>query len=238
MPSDLASLLLYVGLLLPGFAFSVARSRHRPIEAKTGFGEAAAAAFVSVICDGALLVLLLVAVAWMPPAVGEVYRAVRDPVKELRANPYGVTLGVIAFLAVASALGYFLGTEWARERALKILRIEGPEQAGSSWHTAFTAVPRAEVLLQLDLVDGTHLQGTLYTYDRTATDTGDRGVTLSGQILRRRADSEELLPIDPEGGLLIVNDRNIRYMTVSYVAPTDSRAEDIGPNGKPSEPGP
>lgn len=230
MPSNAVSLLLYVGLLLPGFAFTAARTRHRPIETRSAFFETTAAVFVSVLCD----IVVLTAGVGIGHLLGlrrPIAVALRDPGAAYSADPVGLLLGTMVLLLVATLIGLLLGTYRAHLIGAKILR-EGGERRGSSWHQIFeTAKPEGTqaILVQVDLMDGGAVQGVLSTFDRLGTDSGDRGLVLSGGIARRSSADE---PFTEVVGFPTVafTDRNIRSLQVTYLdqawPPADPVADD------------
>jgi hypothetical protein len=216
MPTDVVSLLLYAGLLLPGFAFSVARAVHRPVETRSAFRETTSAVAVSLICDAVLLTVVLVVASLVEPWRAELYREAKAPLNEFQAQPVWTIIAIVLFYAIAATLGFLLGTSKASKAYEKIFNLQSEEQVGSSWHTAFNMEPGKKTLLGIELMDGTWLQGYMFTFDNSAVDSGDRGVVLTGDILRRRPDEPDLLPLEPYGSL-VVNDRNIKFMTIAYV---------------------
>ena len=104
MPTNPVSLLLYVGLLLPGFAFAAARLRHRPIEVRSAFFESTAAVFISVLCDSVVLALGL-GIGQLCGLGTQIRSVLRDPGSAYESEPVGLVLGTIGFLLVATVIG-------------------------------------------------------------------------------------------------------------------------------------
>lgn len=217
MPTNPVSLLLYVGLLLPGFAFAAARSRHRPIEVRSAFFESTAAVFVSVLCDSVVLALGL-GIGQLCGLGPQIQTALRDPASAYETQPTGLVLGTIGFLLVATVIGLLLGTHRAHVIGTALLH-DGDERRGSTWHQVFeTAKPEGTVaiLVQIELTDGSGIQGALSSFDRLGTDSGDRGLVLSGGVARRASDAATFTEVDGFP-TVTVTDRNIRSLQVTYL---------------------
>ena len=72
------------------------------------------------------------------------------------------------------------------------------------------------ILLQIELTDGSGLQGVLSSFDRLGTDSGDRGLVLSGGIAQRASDATTFTEV---AGFptVAVTDRNIRSLQITYL---------------------
>lgn len=93
------------------------------------------------------------------------------------------------------------------------------ERRGSSWHEVFEhARPEGTtgILVEIELTDGSGLQGVLSTFDRLGTDSGDRGLVLTG-ALAHRPSREDPFTLLAGYSIVTITDRNIRTLSVAYL---------------------
>lgn len=213
MPTEPLALLVYIFLLLPGFCFALARTHHRPEVSRSAFRETTSAVFVSVVCDAAVFLVLLLAAAIFSPLQPLFQRAVLNFGSLLDEEFALASISLIGAVTAASVLAFFLGGTWV-QAAVHAIFGRGAQAEGSAWHHAFGLEPAALVTVSAVLQDDTWVQGALFSYNTSAVDAGDRSLLLSGRLLHRRPGEDA--PEELEGGTLVLSDRQIKYMVVSY----------------------
>lgn len=221
MPTDGLSLLLSLGLLLPGFAFSIARRRHRPVESRSAFRETTTAVFISVLADGLLLTTVLLTCLLAEGFRHAVVEIVSDAPRSVARHPFAWWLGTVGFLLLSTVLGALLGIERVQAITDRVMRRK-TSTTGSSWHWVFKdAVPEGTkvILITAELVDGGWVRGVLSSWDRSATDVPDRGIVLAGSISRRTSGTAPFVAVD-DASAVVLTDRNIRSMQVTHLAET------------------
>ncbi|GHF40411.1 hypothetical protein FHX82_004822 [Amycolatopsis bartoniae] len=209
MPTTLLGLVLFLVLLVPGFAYTLRRERmvsSRPVSA---FRETVELAFVSVAADAMVLLLFglvrLIVPRWTP----DVRQLIRDPGHYVPDHLTSLTLWGGALLLIAAALAF---------AAAGVRRGREHEAHVSGWTRLFSEHPGARIYVGCLLEDGTYVTGRLRTYSRSAEDGQDRDLTLTGPI-SYRAPGESSLAVLPDVGAAAVSARRLSLLTVTYQAP-------------------
>lgn len=222
MPTTLLGLLLFLVLLLPGFAYTLRRERHVSSRSVSVFRESVSVAFVSVVADAAILAAFAVLRGVAPSATPDVGALVRDPSGYGRTH-YAELIGWGAgLLLIATVLATVAAGPSPRRisRRIPLLRdrITGREHEAhmSAWTLLFTEHAGARIHLGCVLSDGSYISGKLLSYSRASEDVEDREITLSGPI-RYRAPGETELTTIPDVGAAAVSARELVLLTVSYV---------------------
>ncbi|TNC26503.1 DUF6338 family protein [Amycolatopsis alkalitolerans] len=206
MPTTLVGLLVFVVLLVPGFAYTLRRERLTPGREVSAFRQTVRLAFVSVVADAVVLGLFVVVRVFAPSWTPDVQQFLRDP------GRYGIDhLGAVA----AWSAGLLVA---ATVLALLVARPRSPrehEDSTSGWTQLFTGHPGARIHVGCLLDDGSYVTGRLRGYSRTAEDGRDRDLTLTGPI-SYRAPRETTSAVLPDVGAAAISARRLTLLTVSY----------------------
>lgn len=217
MPTQPLELALYIFLLFPGFAFALIRSTHRPTINRSTFKETTTAVFVSAISLGIVIVPVSVVALFIPKLADIVRLIALEPATLLRETFGAALLAAAIGLVLTTLIGAMLGTE----RVHNLLYTDrGSDRQASAWRNSFTAINGAEVYVGIELTDGSWIEGTLYTYDLSGDDKPDRSLTITGPIQHRPNGVDSVAELKGYS-LVVVSDRNIRFLTVSYREPAD-----------------
>ena len=218
MPTTLTGLLLFIVLLLPGFAYVVGRERYGPERHPSAFRETVAIVVTSVISEIAVLILFAIARSLWPSVTPDVGKLVRGGSAYLRDNYRELAIWGIGLLALAVALAYASSTPAVRQVAAK-LPFLGPyahERGGSAWWQLFRyEVKGRDVYVGCVLDDGSYVGGRLKTWNKSADDDPDREFVLMAPIIYRPPEDDEERNYPVSG--LSVAARRIVTLFVSYM---------------------
>jgi hypothetical protein len=206
IPSDLTGVLLFIVLLLPGFAYNSVRGRRRPARQLTTLQETVVIVIASLVSLAATgLVFAAIRALW-PGATPDVRSLIFRPHAYLEAHYVSTAWWSAGFLVVAivGALG------------AAALPATAPDPSTmSSWWIAFDG--RAEEIhVGCALDDGSYVSGRLASYSQVAEDTADRDLVLRAPLSVRPPGGSELRPLD-RAALMTISARHIVTMTVTYV---------------------
>lgn len=226
IPSDLTGLLLFVILLLPGFAYNSVRARHRPDRHLTSLRETVVAVAASVAALIATGVLFAIIRALFPAVTPDVRAALFSTHAYLQAHYAQTAWWAIAFLA-AAILGA-IGVAEAQESQWLSRPPDPSTQSG--WWIAFDSGVNAkdEVHVGCTLDNGSYVSGRLHSYSQVAEDIPDRDLVLRAPIKVRPRGAAEASEID-KVTLMTISARHIVTMVVTYVKP------EAKPEAKPEE---
>ncbi|GAA5173301.1 hypothetical protein GCM10023214_55920 [Amycolatopsis dongchuanensis] len=209
VPTTLVGLVLFLVLLVPGFAYTLRRERLASARAVSTFRETVELAFVSVVADAVVLLLFTLVRAIFPSWTPDVRQLLREPGRYAIDNLTSVTLWALGLLAVAAGLA--AGAASLRRRREHAARV-------SAWTMLFTEHPGARIHVGCRLDDGSYVAGRLRTYSRSGDDVPDRDLTLTGPI-SYRAPGETTTTVLPDVGAAAVSARNLTLLTVTYEVP-------------------
>jgi hypothetical protein len=208
VPNTVLGLLMFVVLLVPGFAYTLRGERHRSSQDQSAFRETASVVVASVLADavalGLFAALHAVAPKWTPDV-----DALVDRTSAYAHQHYGqlVAWGMgLLLVAVALAL---LAAGFRPRRREHDSRV-------SAWTLTFTERPGARIHIGCLLDDGSYLTGKLHTFSRSASDGPDRELTLSGPIGYRGASGKPFVTL-PDVHVAVVSARRLQLLTVTYV---------------------
>lgn len=222
MPTTLSGLLLFVVLLLPGFAYVVSRERHTTGQHFSPFRETAVVVAASISSE--LTVLLIFAVIrtllpWLTPDVGAL---VRDSGRYLRGHGtqpghYGqVAIWATAMLAISVALAYAATLPKVRSFARKVAGEYPHESTTSSWWTLFEDWEKGRnVHIGCNLDDGSFVEGMLGAFSREAEDRPERDLILAEPISYRPPGYRATRPY--EASTVCISAARIVTMFVTYI---------------------
>lgn len=239
MPTTLTGLLLFVVLLLPGFAYLVGKERAGTERRASPFRETVAIVAASVAAE--LAVIVLVAPIWTRHI--DFAGLVRAPGTYWRSSPGSLAAWSIALLLAAIVLAYV--TTWPvirripsrvlTERLRDKLQFTYPHPSSvSGWWMLFEHYhPDHDRQVGLVIDDGSFVSGTHLSFNNDASDSPDRDIILLAPILYRAAgrDEAELYPVS----MVSVSARRIVTMFVTVLPRTDDNGAQTGEAAAPSE---
>ena len=224
MPTTVVGLFLIVVFALPGYVFHKLAVRRRPERDDTALQELLSIVFAGVAIVLVAVGILAVASLTVAPRTPNLSGILLDPVQYSAANLGLVTWWLLALLGLALAIAVFLGLEpwetrlparwqgWRNERARRV------RDQQSAWWLLFHEHPESTIHVGCALDDGSYIAGRLHSYSKAPVETGDRELTMSGDIFYRAPDG-------PDGGILpsvnavSLSARRIVLLTVTYVLP-------------------
>jgi hypothetical protein len=235
MPTTLPAVLVFVVLLLPGFAYQVGKERRGTERTTSVLRETAAVVVVSVISE----FFVLIVTAWVWSRYIDFGRLIREPRKYWLGEPETLGWWGVSLLITASVATYLVtmlrGAEipgWGHWIANKLkfqIRRRRPAFALarwvwrqvtythpstlSAWGVVFQGTKRFEVTLDIRLTDGAYLRGRLMSHSTVGADTPDRELVL-GPPIRYRAPKSKNSHAYPAGAV-IISARNIATMFVT-----------------------
>jgi len=217
MPTTLGSLLIFVVLLLPGFAYLVGKERHGTERHTSPFRETVAVVAASITSESAVLIGFAI-LRWLRPSWtpdvgalihgGHAYAATHY--RSLAAWGFGM-------LAVATALAY-LATVPRVRGWLRWLPAAGKyphHSTVSGWWLLLEEWPGerdAQVTCALD--DGSAVQGFFQSFNTSADDSPDRDLILKRPIRFRPAPESQFRDFNARYACLSA--RRIVSLFVSY----------------------
>lgn len=195
MPTTLTGLLLFVVLLLPGFAYLVGKERAGTERRTSPFRETVSIVAASVTTE---LVVVIASAKWWTGSI-DVNAFIIDPGGYWRNNPALVAKWGLGLLA-ASTVGAYVFT-WPRVRRFVnwITRSQYPHPSTvSSWWVLFEETPsRLKVKYKRDdliaraacyMSDGSMVEGTVKDFNQLADEIPDRDLILEAPIDRSAPD--------------------------------------------------
>lgn len=222
MPTTLTGLVLFVVLLLPGFAYVTGKERHTTGQQLSPFRESAAVVAASVSFELIVLVLFAVVRTLLPSHTPDVGALVRDGSGYLRghgghAGHYGeVAIWAAGMLTVSAALAYGATLPAVRKLASKPLGPYPHQSAMSGWWLLFDSWPTGEdIHVGCILDDGSYIEGRLASFSREADDKPDRDLILADPIGYRSPGADNLTPYP--ASLACFSAARIVTMFVTYV---------------------
>jgi hypothetical protein len=212
VPSTFSGLVLFLISLAPGFVYSAARDARFPERTSTAFRETTRVVLASIGFDVVALGVFALVRTALPSATPDISRWIGTGWRYVRAD-YGVILlwaAVILLLAMGLAL--------AAARVLP--RRSRPLASESAWWLQFRLFPEevgaAAVHVGCELVDGSHVSGTLRTFAHKSDETGDRELILVAPLRYRPAPSTPATTLSGHQ-LLSISARHIKFLTVTYL---------------------
>lgn len=217
MPSTLSGLLLFVALMLPGFAYLVVKERAGTERRTSPFRETVAVVAASVAAE--LVAFFGSAVLWVE--LIDVKRLVASPDSYWRAEPLLLAGWAVSLLALATVLAAAAAWPWIRTR----LPGDYPHDSTvSAWWMIFAKFDKdADKRVACELDDGSYVEGNLVSYNNNADDIEDRDIILDGPILFRPAGPQQSAePYDAH--VVCISARRIVTMFVTYSEPKESES--------------
>ncbi|GGP77280.1 DUF6338 family protein [Saccharothrix coeruleofusca] len=227
MPTTLASLVIFLVLLMPGFAYRLLRERSASHRSFSPFRETISLAFTSVLADAAALAVFAALRALFPKATPDVGRLVRDPGGYFGAHYATLFAWGAGLLALATLLAALAAAEWPRRLYLSRFRPDWKSTTSqsitylSNWWALFTRNPGTRKYVGCVLDDGSYVAGWLKWFSNSADDGPDRELSLTGPIYYRKPNAAEAVELR-DVHAVAVSARKIVLLTVSYLRGDDA----------------
>lgn len=192
MPETLTGLLLFVVLLMPGFAYLVGKERSGTERRLSSFREPAAIIAASVASELVVLVLFACIRTIWPPITPDVGALIRNPGDYLRGTSghpghYANTaIWAIGLLAVAVALAFSATVPRVRRVTERVMGPYPHDSTVSAWWILFErwgGKRTIELVCMLD--DGSSVRGQFGSFNTSADDSPDRDLILKEPLYYR-----------------------------------------------------
>jgi len=246
MPTTLTGLLLFVVLLLPGFAYLIGKERHGTERRLSPFRETVAIVAASVTSELVVLVVFAIIRSLWSSLTPDVGALIRNGGVYLRGNHgshghYGtIAAWGVGLLAAASLLAYLATVPKIRRISEKLLGPYPHDSTVSAWWILFERWKQnrsIEVICILD--DGSSVRGGFASFNTAADDSPDRDLILQSPIYYAPTGEEEEFY---DVSAVCVAARDIVTMFVNYVdAPAEtssSSSDEVVQTQDPSTVGP
>lgn len=215
MPTTALAAVLYVFLLFPGIAFTMARERHRPRTKKTVLRETSEIVLSSAALIGAILTAVLVSGFFLPGTAQWLKDLAQDSGNLLERDSQFFFSTMIGLLVASVILGLLAGSKTAYTIWLKATsRTNAPDRHLSVWSTAFRMHENTSVMVALQLKSGIYLEGRLYSWDVSGDEDPTRGLILTGDIMCRMKLGEKPEILDKT--MLVIHASDIDFMVVNH----------------------
>lgn len=212
MPSTFGGLLLFLVSLAPGFVYSAARDAHYPERTSTTFRETTRVVLAGIGFDVVALGVFALARAFLPSITPDIPRWIDTGWRYVRAEYGVILLWAAVTLSIAMGLALIAARHLPRRRR--------PLGAESAWWLQFGLYPEevgaAAIHVGCELLDGSHVSGTLRNFAHQAAETGDRELTLVAPLRYRPGVGAPTISLSGHQ-LLSVSARNIKFLTVTYL---------------------
>ncbi|WP_330358865.1 DUF6338 family protein [Streptomyces chartreusis] len=212
MPATFTSLLLFIVLLAPGFAYAAVRDRHRPERTSTALRETSRVVLASVGFGAAALVLFACVRVSAPGLTPDVGRLVRERGAYVRMH-YAETVMWTAAVLLLAVLFAVLAARFLPRRPFAV----NPES--SAWWVLFDMNARANgaqwIQVGCELTDGSYLAGRVHHYSPSPEETGDRELALGPPFEYRPAPGGEQRDLS-NTHRVVVSARQIKFLGVTY----------------------
>lgn len=226
MPTSLLGAVVFVLLLVPGFCYLVGREHEHSPETRqskygraSGFRETVALVFASALSLLAAFLLFAFARLVVPDHSPDLGRLLTDGETYFRRDYAYLGWWALVLVAIACALSYAVAR---LDVASKINWLPSDKTilSQSSWWSIFQLEGTEDRYKRVTchLLTGGTIEGTLYTFNPTPDEDGDRDLTLSGPLyIQEHAASE----IRDEMGAIVISASRIDWMHVVYLTDED-----------------
>lgn len=196
MPTSALGVAFYVFALFPGVAFIFAREGHQPAVKRSALRETATLVFISAICDALVAIAVAVVSIWWVQLRDRLDEVVTGDLTWAQSNVAPSIFIAVGAAAIATLLGYFLGSQWADQHGLSFIWKSSIPRNTSAWARLFNDAPEdALVDVALVLKSGGWVSGTLYEFDNDPDPHPHRAIVLT-QPRYRPEGSAEAVPIE------------------------------------------
>lgn len=225
MPTTLTGLILFVVLLMPGFAYLVGKERSGTERKMTAFRDTVSIVTASIVSEVVILVIFSI-IREVAPAMGpNVGRLLQEGSPYLTAHYAEFVVWGAGLLTTATALAYVASLPSLRSRLP--FQSEYPhESTASAWWKLFEQwYPNEAKHVGCMLDDGSYVEGRLASFNRAADDIPDRDLILTPPLRYSSPESDEV-HYYPAGALCISASRII-VVFVSYLNTSTSSCEEV-----------
>lgn len=208
MPTTLLGLAILLATVVPGLGYRLGRESRHPARDFAGFRETVSLVFAGIIAT-ILALYTFALIRWIIPAhTPDVGLLLRKPGSYIQDELPYVATWVIAILALATVGAILVGRY-------------GPKGTNgvtfeSAWWKAFKLADEYRTHVGCELTDGTHIAGTLWTFSTSVEETADRDLGLVAPITYRPGETAVDTVLDGVG-VVVINARQIRYITITYL---------------------
>jgi Family of unknown function (DUF6338) len=199
VPTTLSGLVLFVVLLLPGFAYVVGKERHTTGQQLSAFRETAAVVAASVTFELIVIGLFAILRTLLPAQTPDIGALIRQSGNYIRghghqAGHYGqVAIWAAGMLALAVVLAYGATLPSVRKLASKVTGSYPHESSVSGWWKLFDDWQAGrDIRVKCNLDDGSYVEGDLGSYSTVGDDKPDRDLILIGTINYRPPGDDQL----------------------------------------------
>ena len=231
MPTSLVGLLLFVGLLAPGFCYLLRREREVPNRPVSVFRETVTLVLTSLACDAAVAVGFGLVRVLLPRQTPDVGALVRGPSSYGRQHYATLAWWALGLLAVACLLATVMASaDFSAKVGAGLHRVPGlgwlaPPARGvrfrSAWWRVFKDHPHRghRIYVGCSLEDGSYVAGWLFSHAVDYEETADRDLVLGAPLRFRPAGAEDREAPELENvAAVVVSARRIVELFVTYVA--------------------
>jgi len=225
MPTSLTGLLLFVVMLLPGFAYLVGKERHGTERRLSPFRETVAIVAASVTTELVVIVgLAVIRVLW-PSVTPDIGALIRSGSTYLRGSQghegqYRIVAAWGLGLLIAAALLAYLATVPKIRRLAE--RVTGPyphDSTVSAWWILFERWPQGrDVQVACMLDDGSGVRGQFGSFNASADDSPDRDLILKRPIFYRPP-GEDAREVPWDVSAVCCSARRIVSLFIAYSPP-------------------
>lgn len=240
MPTTLTGLVLLVVLLLPGSVYLGAIERNNPKLERSPLGEIATLAGASVVADALALLIFAGFRSALPNHTPDVGRLVREGGDYLRAEYAYISrwAGLVLILAALIAwVGAWLHDNWPprplRRRRKKARRVRSTYR--SSWWMAFETnrdIENESVYVQCLLADDWYIEGRLWAYNESMTESGDRDLLLASPIRYRAPGADDACEYEAESACISASRIIAMFVSHETKSSNDPRPASPGLEGE------
>jgi hypothetical protein len=235
MPTTLTGLLVFVVLLLPGFAYLVGKERNGTERRASPFRETVAIVAASATSEVFVLALFGI-VRWLGPSITpNVGALVRRPALYLGGSGTGsghyaqVAIWLLAMLLLATTLAYAATCPPVRQFASKLPLIGSfpHDSTVSAWWILFEkwrtmqetrTGSKVEIEVGCVLDNGAYVSGYVSSFNASADDSPDRDLILKAPIQYRPPGAQEPIPYLSASAVSIAAS-HVVTMFVGYLDP-------------------
>jgi hypothetical protein len=215
VPSTLVGVLIFLALLGPGYLYVRRVERLEALHKVSPFRESISIAAVSVLCNGAALVLFAMARILLPSVTPDVGAIVRQE-PYFAANYQRVATAAIVVYVVAFLIAFVVSHPkvrdadiWRIERVRKLIGVPVLDSR-SAWSRLFDVEKDDIVRAGCELDDGSWIDGWVLDWNAQPEEDSDRTLTLHEPIRVRAKGRDCAQLLTGVHFVVIANDRIVR----------------------------
>jgi len=222
MPTTIVSLVALIALAFPGFVLHRRLRRRNPEQERSTLDDLLTITFSGAAVDAAVVVIFIVGAATLKVPLPRFDSIVAAPSVYVAQNVLMLVLWSVAFLAAAIGLAFVVGSPrwpWLGDKLVpkSSTRRRRRQPHQSAWWLLFHENPGSRVYVGCLLTDGGYVAGYLHSFSTLAAESGDRELTLEGDIEYRPPNGSGA--VLPNVNAISVKAEHIQVLTVTYVVP-------------------